>query len=155
MTTEFKQIIDNHIVELITEEPSLFWVTTKIDAKNNIKVFLDGDSGIAIGQCASVNRKLYKFIEENEFFANNDFSLEVSSPGVDEPLLLHRQYKKNIGRSVEIVLKDGLKVEGKLMDATPEAITIEVTKGKGKKAEITIEAIAIDLIKSTIVQIKF
>jgi ribosome maturation factor RimP len=155
MTTEFKQIIDNHIVELIAEEPSLFWVTTKIDAKNNIKVFLDGDNGIAIGQCASVNRKLYKFIEENEFFVNNDFSLEVSSPGVDEPLLLHRQYKKNIGRSVEVILKDGVKKEGTLLDATPENISLEVTIGKGKKAETTIETLAIDSIKSTIVQIKF
>jgi ribosome maturation factor RimP len=79
----------------------------------------------------------------------------VSSPGVDEPLLLNRQYIKNIGRSVEVLLKDGNKIEGKLLEAKENSIAIEVTTGKGKKAIIEQKELPIEDIKSTIVQINF
>ncbi len=61
------------------------------------------------------NRALYKQIEAEGIFPDGDFSLEVSSPGLDEPLKLKRQYQKNIGRNVEVTLQDGSKKEGKLL----------------------------------------
>ena len=81
----------------------------KIRPTNNIKVFLDADLGISIDKCVSYNRALYKEIVESGIFPDGDFSLEVSSPGLEEPLKLRRQYQKNIGRNVEVMLKDGMR----------------------------------------------
>lgn len=140
---------------LISAEPGLFLVEVKIKPTNNIKVFIDGDQGVSIEKLVQYNRRLYKDIEENNMFPNGDFSLEVSSPGLDEPLKLHRQYVKNIGRFVEVMEKDGAKKEGRLINATEQAITIEEQKGKGKKMEIVQHSIPFENIKMTKIQIKF
>ena len=92
---------------LIETEPDIFLVEIRIKPTNNIKVFLDSDNGISIDKLIQYNRKLYKDLEENSFFPGGDFSLEVSSPGLDEPLKLRRQYVKNIGRYVEVTDQDG------------------------------------------------
>jgi ribosome maturation factor RimP len=149
------KLIENQILTLISESPDLFLVALKTDVKNNIRVFLDGDKGISIQSCTTVNRGLYKFIEENELVANNDFSLEVSSPGLDEPLLLHRQYVKNLERPLEVLLTDGIKVEGVLKAVTETGFTLEETKGKGKKQEILQHTLAFDAVKSAVIKIVF
>ncbi len=102
------------IEEILRTEPVYFLVDLRIKPINNIKVFLDGDSGITIEKCVQVNRKLYKKLEEAALFPEGDFSLEVSSAGLDEPLKSLRQYKKNIGRPVEVQLLDGTQKEGVL-----------------------------------------
>lgn len=147
------QIVENQIVELIAEQPDLFLVSVKSDAKNNIKVFLDGDNGVTIDNCAKLNRKLYKIIEATEGFEDGNFSLEVSSPGLDEPLHSFRQYRKNIGRPVEIVLADGTPKEGVLKEAQEEKIVIEYTTGKGKKQQTHTEELPMGNIKSTKIKI--
>ena len=88
-------------------------------------------------------------------YPDGDFSLEVSSPGIDEPLKLLRQYHKNIGRNVEVITNDGNKQEGKLISVNEDAITIEYTEGKNKKAVIKNSNIDLTDIKQTRVQIKF
>src|SRR3954471_15147279 len=90
----------------------IFLVEIKIKPTNNFKIYLDADSGLGIEKCIKINRALYKKIEEMGMYPDGDFSLEVSSPGVDEPLKLLRQYKKNIGRNVEVVTNDDEKKEG-------------------------------------------
>ena len=156
MNTESQiQIIENKVEALISAEPELFLVEVKIKPTNNIKVFIDGDQGISIERLVQYNRKLYKVFEESNMFPNGDFSLEVSSPGLDEPLKLHRQYVKNIGRFVEVSEKDGSKKEGKLISATEQAIEVEEQKGKGKKLEIVQNTILFENIKTTKIQIKF
>jgi ribosome maturation factor RimP len=149
------QVIENEIVGLLSADPTLFLVQLKISAKNDIKVFIDGDQGVSIGVCTSISRKLFKYIEENSLFKENDFSLEVSSPGVDEPLLLNRQFIKNIERSVEVVMNDGAKIEGVLKNVLDNSIELEETKGKGKKMEVIMHVIKLDEVKTTTVQIKF
>jgi ribosome maturation factor RimP len=57
-------------------------------------------------------------------YPNGDFSLEVSSPGLDEPLKLHRQYLKNINRNVEVTLKDGSRIEGVMALVSEESIGV-------------------------------
>src|SRR5215467_7190208 len=111
------QAIEQKAIALISPDPDSFLVEVKIKPGNNVKVFIDSDHGVSIDKLASLNRSLYKQIEESGLFANNDFSLEISSPGLDEPLKLHRQYVKNIGRHVEVTLKSGIKKEGKLISA--------------------------------------
>ncbi|MFM8759273.1 MAG: ribosome maturation factor RimP, partial [Methylophilaceae bacterium] len=95
--------------QLLAEETAYFLVSVRIKPTNNIRVYMDGDQGLTIEKCVQFNRKLYKLIEDAAMFPPGEYSLEVSSPGVDEPLKLHRQYTKNIGRDVEIVFVDGTK----------------------------------------------
>jgi ribosome maturation factor RimP len=147
--------ITGMIASIIAGSPDIFLVEVKIKPTNNVKVFLDGDSGISIQRCAEVNRSLYKRLEETNLFPGGDFSLEVSSPGLDEPLKLQRQYQKNIGRNVETTTIEGAKIEGRLTKADQEQITIEEEKGKNKKKEIVVHTIPVNNIKSTKIQIKF
>lgn len=149
------QVLGQKVEALINGEPDLFLVEVKIKPTNNIKVFIDGNQGISIEKLVQYNRRLYKQLEEENMYPNGDFSLEVSSPGLDEPLKLNRQYHKNIGRFVEVTDKEGGKKEGKLISADEAAIVVEEQKGKGKKLEIIQHTIPFDNIKATIVQIKF
>lgn len=145
--------VENKVNELLTELPGYFLVESSVKPTNNIKVFVDADQGAAIDQLSKINRALYKWVEEN-LFPNGDFSIEVSSPGLDEPLKLDRQYIKNIGRMVEIVLKNGLKKEGKLITVLENEIVIVEEKGKGKKKELIQHIILKEEIKTTKIQIK-
>ena len=149
--------LEEKVAALIADEAGFFLVEIRIKPTNNVKVFLDGDQGISIEKLVALNRKLYKDLEESTFFPGGDFSLEVSSPGLDEPLKLFRQYRKNIGRPVEVqMVGEGLvKKEGKLVSVTEEEITLEEEKGKNKKKEIVQHIIPFDQIKTTKIQIKF
>jgi ribosome maturation factor RimP len=149
------QAIEKMLQDMLVNDPAYFLVEIRIKPTNNVKLFLDGDQGVTIEKCISWNRALYKKIEEENLFPNGDFSLEVSSPGVDEPLKLFRQYKKNIGRTVEVILKDGIKVTGKLIDVSEQAISVEETKGKNKKKEVLQHSFLFDQIKSTKIQTVF
>ena len=145
--------IEAKIGELLAEMPGYFLVEISIRPTNNIKVFVDADQGAAIDQLSKINRALYKWMEEN-LFPNGDFSIEVSSPGLDEPLKLSRQYVKNIGRFVEVLLKNGIKKEGKLLIVSDNEIEVEEERGKGKKKELIRHSIPKEEIKSTKIQIR-
>jgi len=136
-------------------EGDVFLVDMKVKPTNNIKIYLDADNGLGIEKCIKINRSLYKKIEELALYPDGDFSLEVSSPGIDEPLKMTRQYLKNIGRNVEVTMTDGLKKEGKLKTVTEDSIEIEFTEGKGKKAVDHLLNVPFSTIKQTKVLIKF
>lgn len=156
MQTETQiKAIEQKVNELLADHPSHFLVEIRIKPTNNVKVFIDGDEGVLLSDLISYNRKLYRQLEESALFPGGDFSLEVSSPGLDEPLKLFRQYKKNIGRFVEVTLPDGTKKEGKLLEATEDGIVIETESGKGKKKTTQQESLLFDQIKNTKIQIKF
>ncbi|WP_118974333.1 ribosome maturation factor RimP [Taibaiella koreensis] len=140
-------------LEALIEGSSLFLVDLKIKPTNNIKIYLDGDTGVTIDAVSKINRSLYKQLEESSLFPDGDFSLEVSSAGVDEPLKFLRQYTKNLGRKVEITLNDGTLKEGVLKLATETEVTID--EPAGKKKEIKETVIPFDHIKKTVVQISF
>lgn len=147
------QAVEKLIGPLLFDD--IFLVSIKVKPTNNFKIYLDADSGLGIEKCIKINRALYKIMEEMGMYPEGDFSLEVSSPGLDEPLKLLRQYKKNIGRDVEVIMSDEVNKEGKLTEVTEEKITIEYTEGKGKKAVIKTDDIYFNDIKQTKVQIKF
>ena len=148
-------VLEQKINALIESDPDVFLVEIRIKPTNNVKVFLDADQGINVDRLIQYNRKFYKDLEESNLFPNGDFSLELSSPGLDEPLKLHRQYVKNIGRWVEVTLIDGAKEEGKLLAADGQQVQLEQEKGKGKKKEVLQKEIPMDQIKSTRIQVKF
>src|SRR5690349_22195114 len=156
MQTEAQiRTIEEKIKALMAAHPSHFLVEIRIKPTNNVKIFIDADEGVILSDLIEYNRKLYRQLEESGIFPGGDFSLEVSSPGLDEPLKLFRQYKKNLGRFVDVTLTDGAKKEGKLMEATVDGIVIEIESGKGKKKETRQESLLFDQIKSTKVQVKF
>ena len=149
------QQLEQLISDVLADEKEYFCVSVRIKPTNNVKVFIDGDNGIPIEKCVRFNRKLYKLIEETAMYPEGEFSLELSSPGIDEPLKMHRQYLKNKGREVEVTLQDDTKKEGKLLSVTEADILIEFTEGKGKKAVTQQLVIPFTNIKTTIVQSKF
>ena len=147
--------IEDFVVKITSQSETIFPVEIKISPANDIKVFIDADDGITIEKCTSINKALYKYIEESGLFPDGNFSLEVSSPGVDEPLKLYRQYKKNIGRKIEVVMNDGTTIEGKLLSVTDDEIVIEEKTGKTNKATIKTTTILFNQIKQTKVLITF
>ena len=153
-TSEESAKIEEFVRNLIEAWEDLFVIEVKITPANKVTVLLDGDNGVTIHDCTKVNKALYKFIEEANLFGG-DFSLEVSSAGVDKPLKLLRQYKKNIGRKVQVALVDGSIIEGKLIDITAEDITIEEKTGKGNKTIMKKTTILFNQIKGTTVLITF
>lgn len=151
-TTEIGAI-EERVTRLL--QPGHFLVEVRIKPTHNVKVFIDADEGMPLSALVDYNRKLYKQLEESGLYPDGNFSLEVSSPGVDEPLKQGRQYKKNIGRFVEVIQMDGVRREGKMMAATEEGIVVEWEEGRGKKRETKTETILFENIKSTKVQVKF
>lgn len=152
------QAIEELIAQVLgdtVDSEDLFLVSVRIKPTNNIKIFLDADKGLNIDRCVKINRALYRIIEEKGWYPDGNFSLEVSSPGIEEPLKMLRQYKKNIGRQVEVILNDGTRQEGKLLEANEEAIQLEYTEGKNKKAVTVIKEVALDQVKQTTVLILF
>ena len=145
--------LETKLGELLTEIPGYFMVEISVKPTNNIKIFVDADQGAVIDQLSKLNRALYKWVEEN-LFPNGDFSIEVSSPGLDEPLKLDRQYLKNIGRFVDVLLKNGIKKEGKLLSVSDNEIVVAEEKGKGKKKELIEHKVLKEEIKSTKIQIR-
>lgn len=147
--------IEDFVNDFIAKYETVFLVDIKTSAANDITVFLDADDGITIQKCTLVNKALYNFIEETDLFPGGNFSLEVSSAGIDEPLKLFRQYVKNIERKIEVVTNEGAKIEGILTRATEEEITIEEKTGKGNKAIIKTSTILFNQIKHAIVLVAF
>ena len=156
MSNEAKTLKIKELAEgLLSVDPTIFVVRVHIRPINNISVYVDGDQGVTIDKCVKLNRALYKQIVEEGVCPDGEFALEVSSPGVDEPLILERQYTKNVGRMVEATDNEGKIMEGKLLHATAEGIEIEVEKGKGKKKEVIKHELPFSTIKSTVVKIIF
>lgn len=149
------QQIEKLVDDMLSSDPEYFRINVKIKPTNNVKVFIDGDKGISIEKCVQFNRRLYKMIEDSGLYPPGEFSLEVSSPGVDEPLHSRRQYAKNVGRPVEVLFQDGSKKEGKLIQVADDDIIIEQETGKGKKSVTQQVVIPFNNIKTTTVQIKF
>lgn len=155
MSVDKQQQIEQLLNGLLEVEPTFFLVGLRIKPTDNVKVYLDGDQGITIEKCIYFNRKLRKLIEEEGIYPEGEYSLEISSPGVDEPLKIHRQYPKNIGRNLLVVFNDGTQKEGKLLQVAEADVILEYTEGKGKKAVTQQLIIPFNNIKSATVQIKF
>jgi len=143
------------INQLIADDPDVFLVSVRVKPTHNIKVFLDADNGLSIEKCIRYNRALYKLIEEKGWYPEGDFSLEVSSPGVDEPLQMLRQYRKNTGLQLEVILHDGTSLKGMLAEANDNGIRLVYTEGKNKKAVTINRELTYADIKSAIVQVSF
>ena len=117
------------ILELVNqalEGSDKFLVNLKITPDNRIYIDIDGDNGITIDDCIELSRTVESQLDREV----EDFALDVSSAGADQPLKLVRQYRKNIGRDVEVVMLDGERVDGTLTEAGDEAFTVKTPATK-------------------------
>jgi ribosome maturation factor RimP len=128
-TNKIKALIDEHL-----EGSDRFLVDLILKPGNRILIFIDSDTGILIDHCVSLSR----FIEKNLDRETEDFELNVSSSGLDQPYRLTRQYIKNIGREVSVVCNDNRLIKGKLAAADEQGCEIlEIVKEKKKSTEIS------------------
>jgi len=153
--------IEKRVVELVEEKiaeierPDLFLVSAKLHSNGKLIILVDGDNGIGIAECVQISRYVGFKLEEEDVI-KTPYNLEVSSPGIDTPLTLARQYTKNIGRNLAIKMADGSKREGNLTAITEDAVMIEEKiKQKGKKDELVESVIPIEQITETKVLISF
>jgi ribosome maturation factor RimP len=141
---------------------SFFLVDITCTDKDKIQVFIDKDGGLKLEDCVGISRYLEKNIEENNWLSEN-YSLDVSSPGVGAVLKLKRQYQNNIGRLLSLETnQNSSEIKGKLIGVEDSYISVEtvervlVEEGKKKKKEITVQKeIAFDDIKKAVVKIAF
>ena len=145
-----------HILKDKDLDKDFFIVDVLIHGNNDIRIYIDNKKGISIRDCVLISR----FVEGKLLSEDLDFSLEVSSPGLDMPLKVPEQFEKNIGKMVEVIDLDGNKKTGVLLKYLSEGIVLEQEKkikveGKnsagrqaGKKEMVT-EEVTILNIKST------
>jgi len=108
-----------------------FLVDLHVSKDNRINVSIDGDNGINIDDCIELSRYIESHLDRDV----EDFELNVASAGLDTPLKLLRQYKKNVGRSLRVELMTGEIKEGVLVEATDDKIALELDLPKKQKKE--------------------
>ena len=131
--TELQQVINRAL-----EGTKMYLVTLKVSKDNVIEVALDSDEDITIDDCVAVNDAVLEAFDRDQ----EDYELTVGSYGITSPLLLPRQYRKNIGYEVEVLTADGRKLKGVIADADDEGFTLSATvkkKLEGKKRPELVE----------------
>ena len=151
-----KEKVTTLLEAALEENKSLFLIEFSITSDNKIKVIIDGDTGVTLQDCMNVSRAIEHNLDREE----EDFALEVMSAGATSPMVMPRQYKKNIGRELQVRTKEA-DFEGMLTYVTTDTITI-VWKarepkpvGKGKITVQKEQQIAISEIKEAKVVLKF
>ncbi len=155
-----KIMLKHRVKELLEvalqEDESIFLIDLAITLDNKINVVIDGDNGVTVKDCVRVSRAIEHNLDREE----EDFSLEVASAGAASPLVMPRQYKKNIGRKVEVETENS-SYEGNLTVANDESITLEWKArepkpiGKGKVTVQKKKEIPFSEIKKAKVVLKF
>ena len=145
--------MDQHKIEEIalaaTEANDAFLVEVELKPNNVIVVYADADAGLSIDQIKMINRKIEAELDRDV----EDFNLTVSSPDLNNPLKIWRQYKKNVGRTLKVKFQDR-QAEGDLVEVMEENITLSIP-GVKKKDPATSLTIAFADITEAKVAIKF
>jgi ribosome maturation factor RimP len=151
LTAEIRKMAESHL-----KDASHFVVDVIVSLRNNPKkllVILDGDKGISIDDCAELSRELSQQLDETNLI-DGAFTLEVSTPGLDQPLKNRRQYVKNIGRKVKVKTKEKT-VEGKLHAVHETTLELLQQEGSGKKKEEKSVEVSFNDIEKTFVLVSF
>ncbi|XRE43458.1 Bacterial ribosome SSU maturation protein RimP [Tenacibaculum discolor] len=142
--------------EALQENESLYLIDLQFLADNKIKVIVDGDSGVPLSECIRISRNIEHNLDREE----EDFSLEVTTPDIAQPLTVKRQYKKNINRILKVKTATE-EFEGTLTEVTEDAITLfwkarePKPIGKGKHTVEKTKTLAYQDIKEAKVKIIF
>ncbi|MDG2108385.1 MAG: ribosome assembly cofactor RimP [Flavobacteriaceae bacterium] len=152
----FKEKVYNLLEEALVVRPDLFLIECKVSIGNHINILLDGDKGVNLKSCVEISRE----IEHNLDREVNDFSLEVASAGVGNPLQKIRQYVKNLGRKLRVEREAMQTIEGILTDVNEHSFTLEWKQrepkpvGKGKVTVIKNITLSYNEISSAKVLVK-
>ena len=133
---DIKKVIE--IAERELEGTDIFVVECKASPMGEIELLIDSDTAVKLEDCAALNRAIEAELDRDV----EDYALMVASAGIGSELKLLRQYRKILGSSVEVLLKDGIKILAKLDDANDEGIAIsyeEKQAVEGKKRKVTVE----------------
>lgn len=154
---KFREMVEQLVQDFLETRKDLYLVDLKISATNDVVVVLDGDASLSIQDCLDASRVIEFNIDRESY----DFSLQVMSPGLSEPLVLPRQYKKNIGRDLEITLLDDERVVGELIEVDEENVSLMLRYrrpkliGKGKEDVEEKRVLPYSDIKKALIVIKF
>jgi ribosome maturation factor RimP len=146
-------ISESYIRQLVEEKlegTEMFIVELSVSSSNRIVVEIDGMSGVTIDDCVAVSRQ----IESNLDREQEDFELQVSSAGIDKPLRDRRQFEKNIGREVKIILQDSAELKGVLLEVG-DSLKVKLPASKKKKLPERDEVVAWENIRETKILISF
>ncbi|HHG85091.1 MAG TPA: hypothetical protein ENJ82_10140, partial [Bacteroidetes bacterium] len=113
------------LIEELNSEVFVVSIALKMGKKNVLSILLETDNGVTIDAITQVSRKLGHYFEEEDPLPF-PFNLEVSSPGVGRPLLVLRQYHKNIGRKLKVIALDGSVTKGKLKAVDDDGFTLDL-----------------------------
>ena len=148
-------VTKDHIRKLAEDHicgTGIFLVDVRLSSTGRITVLIDRSEGVRIDDCASLSR----FISNELGAEAEEHELNVSSPGLDMPLLVTEQYLKNEGREVEVVTNEGEKVAGIMHNVTSGGFDLKVvTKQKGKEPVTTVTPFNYEDLKSVKVKISF
>lgn len=135
-------MIDKNIISQLVEEKLAssdhYLVDVMIKPGNLIVIEIDNDEGVCIDDCAELSR----YVESHLDREVEDYELEVGSAGITSPFKVLRQYIKNIGNEVEMLLKSGVKLSGVLKAADEKGVVVTVemqVKPEGAKRKVTVE----------------
>ncbi|WP_438961480.1 ribosome assembly cofactor RimP [Nonlabens sp.] len=152
-----KEKVQDLLDDAFEERPDLFLMDMTIDGSNEIKVIIDGDEGVTVADCIFVSRAVEHNLDRDEI----DFALEVASAGASAPLSFPRQFKRNVGRQLEVIDKEKRKETGELVDANDQGVVIQWKAREPKpvgKGKVTVQkewSISYDDIKQAKVVITF
>ena len=153
----FRDSVKVLLEEGLNQREDLFLVDFDVLADNSIKIVIDGDNGVLVGDCMFISRAIEHNLDREE----QDFSLEILSAGATSPLTNIRQYKKNIGRTLSVKTTSNEDIEGKLTEVDDEKILLEWKArepkpiGKGKVTVKKQAELSYDTISKAQVVIKF
>ncbi|MPR35451.1 ribosome maturation factor RimP [Salmonirosea aquatica] len=141
------------------EEGKYFIVDIQIKASRasqKLMILLDSDEGITIQECADISRNLDEALEA----FGEAYTLEVSSPGLDQPLRLPRQYQKNVGRNLKVTLATGQTLTGTLVEVKEGSIVLQLPAPRKKPKTPAEESalrpeIELESIVKAVVQVSF
>lgn len=132
-----KELIEDIIQKAIEGTPQ-FLVAVAIHPGNKIVVEIDSEENIGIDDCITLSKNIESHLDRDV----EDFELEVGSAGLTSPLRIPRQYQKYIGNEVEVLTKDGKKLQGVLKNSTDTGFTIvieKMVKPEGSKRKVKVE----------------
>ena len=128
-----------HLVdEFLTKNEGMFLVALKIGGGNQIEVLIDSFQGIRMEDCVKLSRHIEGSLDRDV----EDFSLQIASAGLSEPFKVFKQYEKNVGRKVDVKLKDGDKIFGTMLSVKEGKGIVLETKNRekiGKKKQVVVK----------------
>ncbi len=153
---DFRQKVKTLIEEGLASRQDLYLIDFTISENNDIQVVIDGDKGVTIDDIVKMSRQIEHNLDRDEI----DFSLTVSSVDITKPLLVRRQYLKNLNRKLKVKTPEGEK-EGTLIQLDDDKIVLEYKVrepkkiGKGKVTVTKQDEITFDEIKEAKVVLNF